>query len=287
MRKTLLVLVLLFQTQTKLAQAFWIGDHAMLTQKAVLGLQNCGFLPQNWDQNLLTTLVNANRDEDLNLFRKWTYYSHYYNPYKVLNMRRADSSVTIHETTDSLMKLIQNRSQDPQARQDLYELMGRAIHHIQDATVPAHVTPISHFNNDGFEAYDVFGYEEQGARDVLYCKKLAELKPNSLQDILYATAVQTLSTLDTNVILFKNNAIEKHKWSEVFWVQDARNNFGTYGLLKNNFGTSEFSVGDDSFYIAPTEYDALKAKQYDLAILTTQEALLWMLRNSPYLHNVE
>lgn len=264
------------------AKAFWIGDHTMITARAVTGLQDCGFLPKNWDQNLLTVLIQSNRDEDTNLLRKWTHYSHYYNPNKSLNMWRVDSSVTILETTDELMKMIQNNSQDSNSRLSMYQLMGRAIHHLQDAAVPAHVVPVSHFSSDGFEAYEVPGYQDRASTDIMYCNTLAETKPKNLQKILFSTATKTLQILDDSFYFKKNNELTKSTWSTAFWVQNNGADFGSYGSLQNNFGKDFFTIDGDNYFINDESFSSFKSRQLDAAVFATQEALLWMLGVSPY-----
>ena len=86
------------------AHAFSIEDHSAITAVAFSELRSCSLLPAGQD-TLEANVTSADIDEDLNLVRKWTNYSHYYHPFKKLDMRRADSSVTIRESETELAQL--------------------------------------------------------------------------------------------------------------------------------------------------------------------------------------
>src|SRR4051812_19619266 len=112
------------------AWAFSLGDHDRVTRQAAAELVKC--FPGELSPGDVNRLVWSDKLEDLNVLEKWWKYSHYFNPYHPLNMRRFDSSVRVRELERGLS-----------AHWDLGNL-GHLIHHIQDMASPPHVVPVKH-----------------------------------------------------------------------------------------------------------------------------------------------
>ncbi len=131
------------------APAFQIGDHKTITHQAFTEMEKC--FPQAGARLNVEWLVSGDVDEDLDLFTKWLFFSHYYNPHKHLDMRRADSSARIADLTPEVRRA---SSSTPVDAGDVARL-GHIIHHFQDMAVPPHVVPVSHALWDGFESFRV------------------------------------------------------------------------------------------------------------------------------------
>lgn len=255
------------------AQAFWVGEHTKITAQAILGLQRCSLLPKDWDEGLNAIINDADIAEDTNLLRKWSRYSHYYNPTKKLNMRRDDSSVTVEESQQTLDELAKGGSAEGSAIHQGWELVGRIVHHVQDVTVPAHVVPVAHFWNDGFEAYAVGKDPLDGSP---LCPAAPDLAPLGL---FQANALGTLGALEESFPYLENGTAKTLSWTEAFWVQGPGMDFGSYGRFGNQFGVPSFSdSAGNLIQIAPAVFDAFKRKQLSRAVLGTQQAILWWLK---------
>lgn len=244
------------------AWAFHLDDHRAVTRIAVDQVRRC--LPEAANDVLLSArdenvLVDSDVMEDLNLIRKWLWYSHYYNPFKKIEMRRWDSSVSVSDAEKALAGA---------SREDSDELLGRAIHYLQDAAVPAHVEPIEHGFSDGFEALNV----RLDAGFALNCDELIGDQVESLVALLRFTAIATDSRLDERIPVFHGKATEEISWREAFWTPSSGPSFGHYGKFGNHFGDAELPGG---YRVDPAIFTQFKKRQLALAVQSTAAALVW------------
>ncbi len=262
------------------AWAFHINDHLAITRLAATQVLRCRpDAKARLTGDALKQILNADMDEDLNLIRKWLHYSHYYNPFKTLDMYRADSSATIEEVESAL-------GSATQADGDANLWAGRAIHHIQDASVPAHVEPVEHGLDDGFEALDVSldpGFQ-------ISCTDLQAHPPATLLDLLRETAIQTDAALDAKIEY--TDARARHtgrkapaltlSWREGFWSPSNGHGFGKYGAFGNGFGQTSLEYDDSQgnpimVTVAPATYSRFKSQQLARAVSSTAQALIWYI----------
>lgn len=244
------------------AFAFHLGDHRAVTRIAVDQVRRC--LPAAANDVLLSprdedVLVDGDIMEDLNLVRKWLWHSHYYNPFKKIEMRRRDSSVSVSEAEKALAGA---------SREDSDELMGRAIHYIQDAAVPAHVEPVRHGLSDGFESLKV----RLDAGFTLDCDELIADRVESLVALLRLTAIATDSRLDEKIPVYHGKVLEEMSWREAFWTPSSGPSFGHYGKFGNHFGDAELPGG---YRVDPAIFTRFKKRQLALAVQSTAAALVW------------
>lgn len=252
------------------AHAFHIPDHMMITDRAIQGLDACGFLPEGWGLRWGKVIAAANAQEDLNVVRK-AGYAHFYHPEHPLDLKwRVDSSVTLKES------LAQIASVAPTAnRGRAYPLLGRIVHHLQDSAVPAHVVPVFHFVHDGFEETDVSGFAA-APFSVEDCQALELVEPMNL---LRQTARATLSAVDQPFAYREAGVISNSTWGNAFWNSGVGIAFGNYGPFGNNFGQAWIAQeGGSLLEVDPNQYVQFKKRQLDLAVKATQEMLLWGVR---------
>lgn len=252
---------------------FSLHDHTQITKTAFEELNSCGF---TFTQQFEDEVILSNLEQDLNLFKKWTRASHYFNPYKALNMRRDDASVSISESESTL-------AMDGLTPSKQAAALGSAIHYLQDMAVPAHVIPITHTSfSDGFEDLDVsVSTFESDHCHSLFKKALA----SSLFEILQTTSIQTLHAVSHEVAITLDGQAIPVKWNEAFWKEGSGNDFGDYGTFGNQFGTSQFifytsSGMTHSVQVLNEKYTQFKAQQLRAAVTATQMALLWFLRRT-------
>lgn len=259
------------------ANAYHLGDHSAVTHEAFQELVRC--FPKA--QTLLNVewITSADLNEDIDLVTKWLFYSHYYNPDKELEMRRADSS----ERVGGLASILKHPSAEGI---DIMEMstLGHMIHHLQDATVPSHVVPVDHSMWDGFETYDVNGFNSG-----LTCGQIAALPIEDPLVTLKETALQTLNNIHgfrfdfvTNTAGITNRLMAV---GTAFWQESKDNSFGQYGYLGNNFGETSFEINGVDYQIAATNYQNFKKQQLRLAVQATLRGLMWELGDQ--LKNIE
>lgn len=303
MGRLVLAFAVLFCYQAK---AYWISEHELITREAMRGLQSCRLLGPHWDRYAENEVVSGNRGEDTNLFRKWTRYSHYYNPYRSLDMWREDSSATVKESTEQLEKSLRGRHRDHWASQGAFGLMGRIVHHLQDVTVPSHVTPVNHWATDGFEGFTVSELLiHQSAED---CREiLQDLAENPFQ-LLRETAIGTIEGMKDQFTYMQGGIERSGQWIGDFWqfssqftawirslleyslnklsIGETGNSpnsaplpFGDYGNFGNRFGESKFISGTETVIVEPNEYQEYKTRQMRRAVRSTQRLILWIEQN--------
>lgn len=235
------------------ALAYHLDDHEAVTHEAFQELIQC--FPKAAAMLNVEWMVQGDLDEDTNLFNKWLFYSHYYNPNKKLDMRRADSS----ERVGALSSTLHQPATDSVDYSEMSDL-GHMIHHFQDATVPAHVTPVDHSMWDGFETYKV-GSTSSGYT----CAQIASLGGDDPLVILKETALTTLSN------------IQNWQYGVGFWQESDDDQFGVYGALGNNFGQTSFRQGGRDYQIDAETYQTFKQRQMQLAVRATIRGLMWEL----------
>jgi hypothetical protein len=271
--RSLALIFCLFAILGPRAEAFWLRDHEYITKKAIQNLTQCGLLPSNWAPELEQEIIQANDNEDLNLIRKWTHYSHYYNPNKNIDMVREDSSATVGEALESINTNLARGTLDSDVPQ-MYSDLGRIIHHLQDASVPAHVVPVSHFLSDGFESLPI---QDPGTVDAGLCQQLAQMSVQDPLLTLRETAIRTLDSLSQSFYYSQAGQLQQSTWGQVFWVTDPGPEFGVYGIFGNNFGRSQFKTAKGiPVNVQPEVFDAFKWNLVESAVLATERAFLWL-----------
>jgi len=255
------------------AKAYDLSDHKAIMLQAMNEYSKCASALKlsNWNQFIVW---QADMDEDLNLIRKEVLYSHFYNPYKKLDMYRYDSSVRVQRLREDLQK---NVSKDSWDNYDNLAELGYLVHHLQDMTVPPHVVPIMHNSfSDGFEAYSFDGDISSGWS----CQQISdESKATIPDDFLKDTALKTLENvknikIDVRMKFFLGDMV-LHATGDDFWEESPYNEFGKYGHIGNHYGETDF-VENGVHYIVPGNFYAqFKQGQMKLAVQSTLKALYW------------
>lgn len=247
---------LLFVLVSLHASAFHLGDHARITRQAYAEFTRCFPEYRSIDEG---KLVRDDLYEDLNLFRKEIFYSHFYNPEKKIHLNwRLDSMGRIQSLEPGLQQCRNDRAEiDDDEIADL----GYAVHHLQDMAVPSHVIPVRHSMWDGFETYDV-AVPPSGWT----CVQMIAAGQENFEALLNETAERTLQAVRTWRISTGPTVLT----GEQFWVESNDDSFGHYGTLGNRFGDTA---------IAPAAaYNDFKKAQLRLAVRATLRGMVWALR---------
>lgn len=253
------------------AQAFQLGDHGRITRLAFREALSCfPELAESFPRFRQESVLAGVLQEDLNIIRKWYRYSHYYNPYKKLDMRRDDAEASVHDAAVELSSkgtvLLSEKS---------YLLLGRAIHYIQDVAVPPHVIPVEHGLTDGFESYSVPPLRPN--TDCLWVMSSDWNDPLALETALKENAVMTYDrVMREKLPYFRGGKSLEDSWAALFWTPGA--NFGSYGTFGNRYGKTRFSVSGETIAVDQSVYDRFKQEQLRIAVDATRKALIWFDR---------
>ncbi len=257
------------------AFALSLSEHEQITRQAVNEFNFC--FGDVVSPEILTLLVAEDCDEDTNLLRKWTTYSHFYNPEKRLrDMVRYESSVRVMDLEREINELISQKTSATYA-EALAEL-GHVLHQVQDATSPGHVVPVMHSFSDGFEKFALTPDETPPERFSLSaCLKIARASAtDSPLRILYETAQTTLNRSRAPITVRKaDGSPAKFTW-EAFWKASSAEEFGDYGVFGNSFGAPYVFQGCERFRVVRQTYAAFKRDQARLAVDASLRALAWV-----------
>ena len=274
MKKLLLPFLLLSVFTSLQAHAFSLSDHKRIMLQALTEFDVCypgQFTPKNEDD-----LWRSDLAEDLNILRKDLVYSHFYNPYKKLQMWRADSSVRVKDIVQELRRSVQASTWNQKAN---VISLGHALHQIQDMAAPPHVVPVMHGLNDGFEKYDFAGDISSG----LSCADIAQMS-DTLVQVHQNAATQTLINLQGVQVPGSSGPVSSaltlvNIISNFFWNPSPADSpkFGKYGVLGNHYGQTSF-VQDKIQYSVPAQfYSDFKQQQLKQAVQSTLQGLAWYL----------
>lgn len=253
--------------QPSLSHAFHLIDHLYITQLAIQEFNEC--YPGSFDRDSATQIAQASLGEDVNLFRKWTEFAHYYRPGVKLDMYRKDSLDRIQSIEIALIR--------PTPEEDSpYTLAGHLIHHLQDAAVPSHVVPVAHGFQDGFESYSLPNedFHDPTFRSRCYeIRKGVEHHVRGFDRLLDQTGLETLLSIRQTIPLKINHFPFPSTWA-VFWQEShLPGQFGQYGILGNSFGSTQIPFGAFQAQMEERDYRQFKKKQARLAIESSKKAL--------------
>ena len=260
------------------SHAYSLGEHDLVTNFSVTEFNACF-------QNLISSdtqdkIRSADLNEDLNLIRKWSAYSHFFHPEKTLpDQRRYDSSIRITELEHEILRLL--------VRGDLIEAyyeLGHAIHHLQDMASPPHVVPVMHGLDDSYESYPMTLDETPDLKSTdADCRAAAAAgaRDTGLLDLLYFASRQTLSNVRAGLPSTRDGQAAGLTWLAI-WRESATDSFGSYGMLGNSFGRETIDVADGPgggrYRITTGTYKEFKRRQLRLAMDVTGRALSWFTR---------
>jgi hypothetical protein len=270
---SLLLTALLLPFIQTTAHAFELGDHKAIMNQATQEFEAC--FPKtltSWDRILI---AQSDLFEDENIFRKDTLYSHFYNPYKKLNMRRYTSDVRVANLSKDLAEPLGNDSWDSWGR---LIALGEMIHHLQDMATPPHVVPVMHGPFDGFERYDFKGDISSGISCAeLMAMPAMEDEPNSL---LQSTSITTLQNVAELHFVARSTSGTLSISGSDFWKDSGNDNFGHYGSLGNHYGAPTLTVNGVVYTPSSADYDTFKQAQMKLAVQSSLKALFWYYRTA-------
>lgn len=269
--RILKILSLSFALSATSAFAFQLGDHRLVMAQAYREFVNC--FPEFKDRLNYSWLENADVNEDLDLVNKELFYSHFYNPNKKLRMWRKDSSGRIEDLKPSLL---QCRATNEKLSSDNVSDLGHMVHHFQDMAVPAHVVPVNHSFWDGFENFPVAG----DISTDMSCDEILAAGAAEPEDILRETAEATLNAIATwkvPAMTESRQVVAPIEGSE-FWIEASDDSFGSYGMVGNHFGDTEFTRDAETVIVSKSSFDNFKRDQMRLAVAATVRGLVWALK---------
>ena len=232
--------------------SYSLSDHRLLTQLAIAQFEKC--VDQKITADRALEMYRGNFEEDMNLYRKWFSYSHYYHPEKKIDMWRWSSQDRILNLEEYLFSSFKNTTDE--AHQ--YFVLGGALHHLQDMASPPHVVPVTHDLRDGFEDYEISlkDLNESFKSDPChFIKDSADI--DSLSKIHQSMAEETLKSARSVVPGSVNLVPMLIAW-EAFWAESSERAFGSYGYLGNVFGKTKILYHEFTYEIKEEDYKKFK-----------------------------
>ncbi|WP_419174175.1 hypothetical protein [Desulfosediminicola sp.] len=190
--------------------------------------------------------------------------------------------LTFHISSDYILR---KRSEEmlheicKQSKRDVFKLLGRVLHHIQDMSTPSHVVPVYHgpLIADSFETYlnKIYLADDMNINTISANLQIspANLTPpadTTVVDIYMEAGQKTLQFLKSENSSFqteRNGVRCNLPWS-YFWADKSTQHkngyptectiggFGSFGPLGKHFGTvGEIQSGDDTFIIENEVYE--------------------------------
>jgi hypothetical protein len=256
------------------AHAYHLDDHETIMRQAYAEFAAC--FPSVVPMLNVDTLVSGDLAEDENLLTKELFYSHYYNPNKEITQYRKGSDGRIADLSPGLMQC--RAAGTPWSDTDTMNL-GYALHHFQDMSVPAHVVPVIHGLDDGFEVYSQTG----DISSQWTCAQIVASYNEDLETVLKDTAETTLtnvSALSVEMVDTANSQASTITGLN-FWIQSDDLSFGQYGSVGNVFGQTSFSTDNGQMQVSDNAYRIFKAQQEQLAVRATLRGLVWVFSGGP------
>ena len=158
---------------------------------------------------------------------------------------------------------------------------GRITHYFQDMACPPHVTPIYHKGGDKFDGI-VLDTLVLALTDI-YGSNIPSLSKKSLLDLLDYYAKRTEDSIQDTLTIFIDGKKVEVTW-EYFWKKNVNNTkpkyFGSYGIVGNNFGTTNFAIKKTKnnssstnesiqYKVEKSEYDTFQNKRIVQALEAT------------------
>jgi hypothetical protein len=229
--------------------AFSLKEHTEITKKAIEEFNRC--VPNAFSAEHENMIVNNNLWEDINLFNKWSKYSHFYRPQETLDLYwRNDALVRVNDLNEDF---------------SIYKV-GGILHFMQDMASPLHVIPVNHGPTDGFETYAVSDVKWINVGPQLNCQQLTNPNFDSSQfpRLIDLVGLQTLRS--TKNFKFQE-LLSEDFWQEGFFDEsNNRRYFGEYGVVGNQFGFSVVIKNDREIHVPVSVYDQFKGQQLRQAI---------------------
>ncbi|GAA4379675.1 hypothetical protein GCM10023186_17310 [Hymenobacter koreensis] len=270
----MLALALFFITENVLA--YNEPNHCLITQRAI-DLLNHRFGLDYITEAETNAILKGNSSEDAFghkwLIRLWN--QHFFNPLKPRQLWERNKSIDVR------FERIADRCVARATASDFFFRVGEVVHHIQDATNPAHVVPVYHGGplKDKFDEQLITNYlPETVALDTVTTYPA----PFTLS-ILKPVAVRTLDNVKQPFVIqvAHHNAVSAKTidWS-YFWQENATAWFGAYGLLGaptsdkprkkiDNYWNTEIRHGDTSYSIDKRDYERFSSQQLEVAVRHT------------------
>jgi len=270
------------------------GDHQKITRKAAeIFLRHDQSDFSTLLQRYIDDLIEGSRDADTKPLHIRSTNWHFYRANDLLQPIHIRilglMPLTIYPTSDHILKLRIGELQKECRKgpsDDLFNLVGRILHHTQDMSTPAHVVPVYHgldvldLVEDAINVRDSFeDHSETISEQTLADMDISHARFNAI----VANPCDLFSNYDTaarrSLALLYEGATSTFSarlngedttlpWS-LFWQpwtaglhDDASlHGFGQYGILGKHFGQTDIHVNGDHFHIPADVYDTFYRQQ--------------------------
>jgi hypothetical protein len=179
----------------------------------------------------------------------------------------------------------------------VFASIGRVLHHVQDMSTPAHVTPVYHDLRipDSYESYSSKHIEERLSRVSIPPERLSELEDGvpKLSDLREKAAEATLDHLNGEETGFPcciDGEATKARW-DLYWRPYseakggegvlAQKGFGSYGALGKRFGETCAQEEGRTYRVEAEVFRDLHGHLVKKAVKDSLQVLMWAERQMP------
>jgi len=273
------------------------GDHVRLTKKAIeLYVAHAGGKHSRWfDHYRRDVCVGCVVEDLLPLHVRLTNW-HFFPENEALQPRKKKVlgyELTVYPTSKRLCeRRVEQFDHECVKRpsKNLFRLIGRILHHVQDMSTPAHVIPVYHDPRapDSYESYSKKHMADRlrsvDIREDRFSELRSELSGSfDLYDrgaratlaYLYQSRKRFPCLIDGKLEAIACDALWKRS-SDHGGGREAKggNGFGRYGVLGRHFGITRVEVGDRVYEVAA---DVFRALHQDLVQKALEDSLRVMM----------
>jgi hypothetical protein len=265
----------------------------------------------NYKQDIIDGSKYADSRPLLDRIKNWHFYRSNDQIEDIVDFRAFFHTIKPNPTSEKILATrIEEFKDDLSARKenDMFDSVGRIIHHIQDMSTPTHVVPVFHGKTgisskipDSFEVYSAkyFDIILNEIPEMFFKTKYQDLKSKdqtNFYDTYNRRGQATLKYLARNTIDAKKNGEDVKLKMNMFWSKDPPpnnekyryNGFGSFGDLGESFGIETIPVGEDTYEISRTQYDRICADLYKYMIndsLRVLRGVEQLLEDQPIIHS--
>ena len=252
------------------------------------------------EERFRDALIEGTADEDNVSYLRGTNWHFYPANDELKHASRTlckSSKIVVRPTSDSILTFreqeLRSGLTDGHSKQ-LFQTMGRILHHIQDMSTPSHVVPVYHgiLVKDPYETFLVENWPAMAQRLTLYQRDLRtiiEEPQSSLSQLYHSAAAKLLNTLLSPDFSFRVqiDGGTAHGTGDLVWIPFESTDpkpvkgvpfhfkgFGKFGPIGRRFGrTSLFEDHDHTYKIEVETYLNLAFRFVRMATEDTLRAL--------------
>jgi hypothetical protein len=254
-------------------------DHSFITEKALELYSDFSLPNADTFTQFTSAVVLGSEEADIRPYSVRATNWHFFKANELLQPHKVElinllPLITIYRTSEQVLRrrIIELETEISKGHSEqLFELVGRILHHVQDMSTPSHVVPVYHgpLINDEFETYCHKKLDKKFKKIVIKEKDVIYKDSYELMDTYVWAAKETLAYLrstDSKFEAIVDGKPKKIGW-DYFWrpYDGSSNNkgilrgFGSFSTLAKHFGDGTIDIEEGKFELDCIHYENLLA----------------------------